>query len=150
MKKKSLLFALIFMSMLFSSEIFAQASKIAGTWITIDDETGEAKSHVTIYKESDGLYYGKIVKLLVDNPNEVCTACKGSLKNKPIVGLVIITKMVEDDGELTDGDILDPKSGSSYYCTLWLNEKNKDILNVKGSLDAWGIAGRSQTWHRLK
>ena len=38
----------------------AQVSNILGDWKTVDDKTGEKRSIVTIYKGSDGLYYGKI------------------------------------------------------------------------------------------
>ena len=133
-----------------SLNTFAQVAEIVGVWKTIDDNTGEAKSHIQIFKATNGMYYGKIVKLLKAKPDAVCKNCKDELKNKPLNGLMIITEMKEDDGELEDGKILDPESGSFYYCTIWLDEDNKDILHVKGSLDSWGVAGRSQTWQRVK
>ena len=50
MKKTSLLtFLLIFISLSLAS---AQGSP-AGVWKNIDDETGEAKSHVVIYKKGN-------------------------------------------------------------------------------------------------
>ena len=38
---------------------------IVGDWMTVDDKTGDNYSIVTIYQESDGLYYGKISKMLM-------------------------------------------------------------------------------------
>ena len=45
-----------------------------GEWITIDDESGEQKSVVNIYKADNGMYYGQITTLFED-PNAVCTEC---------------------------------------------------------------------------
>jgi len=149
---KTRFFSVIIISLIciFSIKTYGQAADIVGIWKTIDENTGEAKSHIQIFKATNGMYYGKIVKLLKAKPDAVCKNCKGDLKNKPLMGLIIIKEMTEDDGELEDGEILDPESGTYYYCSIWLDENNKDILHVKGSLDSWGVAGRSQTWQRVK
>lgn len=137
--------------LLFSfNKVSAQADQIIGTWKTIDDETGEAKSHVKIFKATNGKYYGKIVKLLTEPADKKCEECPGALKNKPIVGMRIINGMKEDDGRLEDGKILDPGNGKFYHCTIELDDNDKDKLEVRGSLDSWGVAGRTQTWYRVK
>ena len=41
----------------------AVAQDVTGKWKTIDDETGEAKSIVEIYKQN-GKVYGKVVEIL--------------------------------------------------------------------------------------
>ena len=43
----------------------AQISHILGHWMTVDDKTGKNYAVVTIYQQPDGLYYGKISKMLV-------------------------------------------------------------------------------------
>jgi uncharacterized protein (DUF2147 family) len=150
MKRKLLiLLAVIFSLSLFQNEVNAQASKIVGTWKTIDDETGEAKSHVQIF-ESKGLYYGKVIKLLTEPQDKVCEDCTGSYKDKKIVGMVILLKMEEDGDGLDGGKILDPGNGKWYNCSMELDAGNADKLDVRGSLDKWGIAGRTQSWYRLK
>ena len=128
----------------------AQVQQIVGEWITVDDKTGEQLSVVKIFKATDGLYYGKIVKLLVGNQDEKCVACTGADKDKPVVGLIIIRGFQEKDGKLVSGDkgrVLDPDNGKFYYGKIWL-EDGKLIL--RGSLDKKGILGRSQTWIRKK
>ena len=56
----------------------AQVNKILGDWKTVDDKTGEKRSVVTIYKGSDGLYYGKISKMLMYTDMDLkCDQCKG-------------------------------------------------------------------------
>lgn len=129
--------------MLVSIVATAQVQQMLGDWKTV--EAGQEKSIVHIYKATDGLYYGKIVKLFGVSNDEVCVACEGADKNKPVVGLVIIRGMKEVDGELKEGKVLDPENGKFYYCKISLKDGK---LVLKGSLDKKGLLGRSQTWVR--
>jgi uncharacterized protein (DUF2147 family) len=127
---------------------FAQVEKIIGKWKTIDDNDGSTKSIVLIFKATNGKYYGKIEKLFKE-PEKLCTECEGSMKNQPILGMMIINNLVEKDDKLTGGTILDPKNGKIYKCNIIL-ESGGEKLNVRGSLDKSGWIGRSQTWIRTK
>ena len=124
----------------------AQINSILGDWKTIDDKTGEKRSVVTIYKGSDGLYYGKISKMLMYTDLDLkCDQCKDEDHNKPIVGLVIIRGMKAENGELVGGKVLDPESGKFYYGKIYL--KNGKLV-LRGSLDKRGFLGRNQEWIR--
>ena len=124
----------------------AQISSILGDWKTVDDKTGEKRSVVTIYKGSDGLYYGKISKMLMYTDLDLkCDQCKDEDHNKPIVGLVIIRGMKAENGELVGGKVLDPESGKFYYGKIYL--KNGKLV-LRGSLDKRGFLGRNQEWIR--
>jgi len=150
MKKKILIVIAVFFAFSMMNKIHAQASKIVGVWKTIDDDTGKAKSYVKIYKAKNGFYYGKITKLLDKPQDEKCDKCKGALKDKPILGMVILLKMKAGDDGLEGGKIMDPGNGKFYHCSMELDEKNPNKLEVRGSLDSWGWAGRTQYWYRLK
>ena len=143
--KKLLTIALL---TLFSLYGFAQADKIVGKWKTIDDKDGSEKSIVIIYKAANGKFYGKIEKLFKE-PEKICTECQGTDKNKPVLGMVIINEMTEKEGKLTGGTIMDPKNGKVYKCNISL-EKDTEKLIVRGSLDKFGLLGRSQTWIKVK
>ena len=132
----------------FSLVGFAQADKIVGKWKTIDDKDGSEKSIVSIFKATNGRYYGKIKKLFKE-PEKLCTECEGANKNQPILGMMIINNMIEKDGKLSGGSILDPKNGKVYKCNISL-EGNGEKLSVRGSLDKNGWIGRSQSWIRTK
>ena len=132
----------------FSLTGFAQVDKIPGKWKTIDDKDGSAKSIVNVFKATNGRYYGKIEKLFKE-PEKLCTECEGSNKNQPILGMMIINNLVEKEGKLTGGTILDPKNGKVYKCNISI-ETGNEKLNVRGSLDKSGWIGRSQTWIRVK
>ena len=145
MKKSLFTFALL---IAFSLSGFSQVSKIVGRWKTIDDKDGSVKSIVFVFKATNGKYYGKIEKLFKD-PEKLCTECEGVNKNQPVLGMMIINNMVENDESLTGGTILDPKNGKVYKCNISF-EKESGNLSVRGSLDKFGLIGRSQTWLREK
>lgn len=126
---------------------FAQ-NDVFGTWVTYDDETGKARSHVKIYEGKDGKTYGKITNILnPSKPNPTCDKCSGSDKGKPIEGLVIIKSLEKDDDEYDDGTITDPENGKKYDCKIWIDEDDSDILYVRGYV---AFFYRTQKWKRLK
>ena len=140
--KKSILFGLFFM---LTSLMYAQSP--VGTWKTIDDETKQAKSYVEIF-EKDGKLYGKVTKILTKGKeNAKCTDCSGALKNKPILGMQILSGMKKDGKEWNGGKILDPNSGKEYKAKMSLNGSDK--LDVRGYIGI-SLVGRTQTWQRVK
>lgn len=132
----------ILLGLCLNAGIYAQQS-IVGDWMTVDDETGQNFSIVRIYKGSDGLYYGKIHKMLVGGDDLVCEKCVDEDKNAPILGLVIIRGMHMEKGELRGGKVLDPNNGKFYYGKIYLKDGK---LVLRGSLDKMGVLGRNQTW----
>lgn len=144
MKSKTLFSALL---LALSMTCSAQLNSLLGDWITVDDKTGEQRSVVTLYKATDGMYYGKIAKLLVGDPAALCTACEGGDHNKPVEGLIIIRGMRynQKDNQLEGGQVLDPESGKFYYGKIYPKDGK---LVLRGSLDKRGFLGRNQTWIR--
>lgn len=140
--KKSITLGLLFVT----SIIFAQSSVI-GKWKTIDDETGKAKSIIEIYEKS-GKIYGKVIEILeVAHKNDLCQDCSGEDKNKAILGITVIKGLSKDGKEYTDGNILDPKNGKIYKCTITLDGSDK--LKVRGYI-GFSLLGRTQYWHKVK
>lgn len=139
MKKSSITICLIF------SAFCAFSQTLTGAWKTVDDETGEAKSHVEIY-ESDGKHWGKIVKLLKHSPDRRCEKCPGERKNQLVLGMVIVENLEFKEGYLQGGKILDPEKGKWYACKMWLKEGDPNVLVVRGYL--FGFY-RTQYWYRL-
>ena len=126
---------------------YTQLNSILGDWKTVDDKTGDNFSIVSIYKSSDGLYYGKIAKMLVGDPDLRCEQCKDADHNKPLEGLVIIRGMQynKEKNQLEGGKVLDPESGKFYYGKIYPKDGK---LVLRGSLDRRGFLGRNQTWIR--
>jgi uncharacterized protein (DUF2147 family) len=148
-KERLIMKYLLYILFLFCSiSAFSQVNSIVGRWKTIDDKTGEAKSIVRIYKGTDGKYYGKIEKLF-QNPEGKCDKCKDANKDKPILGMVIITEMKEKGDKLDGGFILDPANGEKYYATISY-DKDSGKLKLRGSLDKLGVIGRNQYWDKAE
>ena len=124
----------------------AQPSPV-GTWKTVDDKTGEAKSHIEIYKK-DGKLYGKITKLLQKPQDTVCEKCSGKKKNKPLVGMIVIDNLEAYKDYWQGGTILDPESGNEYGCSIWFEKDNAKELKVRGK--HWTGLYRTQTWYRVE
>ena len=123
--------------------ITTYAQTIFGTWKTIDDETGNAKSVVSIY-ESEGRIYGEITQILTKNKNAICSKCKGDKKNKPILGLKIIEGLRKNANVYEDGTITNPENGKVYKCRLKLEDEN--TLQVRGYV---AFFYKTQYWKRV-
>lgn len=142
MKKIFLTFSLVVLSV-----ITASAQDVTGKWKTVDDETGEEKSIVEIYKQN-GKIYGKVVEILnPDKKDAVCLDCPGDDNGKPVLGLVILKGLEKDGDEYDDGTIMDPNNGKVYKCYIELEEANK--LKVRGYI-GFSLLGRTQYWNRVK
>ncbi|WP_173912268.1 DUF2147 domain-containing protein [Acinetobacter sp. Marseille-Q1618] len=129
------------------------APDIVGKWRTVDDKTGHSRADVQIVKNSDGTYTGKIIEIrpIPDKPlEENCKHCKGSLKNKPYMGMQVFWNFKQDSknpNEYTNGQVLDPLSGNIYQSKAKLNPKGTR-LTVRGFIGV-SLLGRSATWIRL-
>ena len=127
---------------------FAKAQTLVGTWKTIDDETGEAKSYVQLYEEN-GKVYGKIIKFLKKDtdPNKVCEKCTDWRKGQKIMQMMIVRDMQLSGTTWKGGKILDPEKGKEYTCTMWFEAGKKDELRLRGWI---GPFFRTQTWYRVQ
>lgn len=136
-----------FLMLLGIANVNAQSNSPFGVWKSIDDKTGEAKSHVEVYQKN-GKMYGKIIKILTDKPNAKCDECKGEKKGQPVNGMVIIEGMQEVEGTWKNGTILDPQNGNVYGCVVWVEADKPNELKVRGK--HWTGIYRTQTWFRVK
>jgi len=132
---------LLFLSLLFCFGAISQVSEndILGIWMT---ELKDGK--IEIYKKNN-LYYGRIVWIAEpndDNGNPILDGNNpdNSLKNRPVMGMDIITKMTYNGKEWSGGEIYDPKSGDTYTCKLWFENSE---LKVRGYL---GWLFDTKTW----
>ena len=132
-------------SVLICFGIISSQAQVLGNWATIDDGDGKEKSVVEIY-EQQGKLFGKVVRLAptVKNPN--CVKCTGELKDKPLVGMVIIKDLTKTDNGGKDGKVLDPNNGKVYTCYIELVEPDK--LKLRGYIGAPAF-GRTQYWYRV-
>lgn len=134
--------------LLLSFSVFASAASLSpeGKWKTIDDETGEAKSLVTVWIE-DGELMGRIDKLIdPTEPNPKCDDCKGKRKGQPIEGMTFVWGLEQDGDEWNGGTILDPGNGKEYKAKMKVIEDGAK-LEVRGFI-GFALIGRTQVWER--
>ena len=133
--------------LIFASVSFAQGTP-EGLWRTIDDETGEAKSHVRITAR-DGQFYGTVEEILnLEKKSSICDQCPGDRLGVPIEGLEILRDMKPKGDAWAGGTILDPKKGKVYKAKMSLNETGEE-LTVRGYI-GFSLIGRSQLWQRVE
>jgi uncharacterized protein (DUF2147 family) len=119
-----------------------QADDILGVWMP-----SEGTSYIHIYKNKENeKYYGRIVWL--KEPKDESGKPKTDPNGEPTLKMVNLKDFIFEDGEWTDGTIYDPKSGNLYYCSIEMPRKDK--LDVRGSLDPFGLVGRTDVWVRMK
>jgi len=136
------------MIVLASSLAWPGGDSPVGLWKSIDDVSGKPKALIRIREES-GALQGTIEQVFPQPGTEAsptCKACEGENKDMPVVGLTILTGLVREGEEYTDGHILDPENGKVYRSNARLIE-NGNKLEVRGYI-GMPVLGRSQTWIR--
>ncbi len=136
--------------LLFTLTSFSVAATLSpiGRWATIDDETGEIKSQVTIWEEN-GELKGRIDEIIdKEEPTPRCGECKGERKDQPIEGMIFIWGLKEKGDGWAGGTILDPANGKEYKAKVKVAEEGAK-LEVRGFI-GFAVIGRTQVWNRLE
>lgn len=117
-----------------------------GAWRTIDDATKKPKSIVRI-QEKDGSLVATVEKFLdpAADPGKKCTECSDERKDKPILGMTIMSGLKRDGDTWSGGRILDPENGKTYRCTVNVVDQGRK-LEMRGYI---GIFFRTQVWERV-
>jgi uncharacterized protein (DUF2147 family) len=118
-----------------------------GLWKSIDEETNQPQSYVSI-NEASGVLSGKLEKLLDPAKKDAtCDKCTDERKNQPVQGMAIIRNVkLIGKGVWGDGEILDPNNGRVYRVQLKLLDGGK-TLEVRGYI---GPFFRNQHWVRAE
>lgn len=127
---------------------WAQGVSPSGLWKSIDERTGKPTAIIRI-TEIEGRLEGRIERVFPEpgeSANPVCSECKGELKDRPVVGMIILTGLRHSGDAYTEGQILDPDSGKLYRCTVRLLDGGK-MLNIRGYIGI-PLLGRTQVWLR--
>ena len=109
---------------------FFQTDSIEGTWITTDDETGNQKSEVLIFKEN-GKLYGKITKLLLpEDQGKKCINCKGKNKDRygRLIAICYANEINLNSTMVKEGWAI----AYRYYSDDYINEEESAKKNNRG------------------
>ncbi|QOD61563.1 DUF2147 domain-containing protein [Polaribacter haliotis] len=126
--------------------ITINAQTIFGKWNSRTDE-GVVDSVLEIY-EKEGKAFAKVVEIMnPDRKDARCVDCEGEFKNKPILGLDILSGLEKDDDEWSGGTIIDPRNGKTYKCYIELVKPNK--LKLRGYIGV-SLFGKTAYWERAE
>ena len=151
MQKKSIRKGILGLVLSLAS-VTAFSATIEGFWHSIDDKTGEKLSIIEIRKDTNNEYNGTIVyRYPVPGAKALshCTKCSGALKNKPILGLQLLTGFKDDPNKANayiDGQVIEPKSGKIYKGKAVVTSDGKR-LRLRGYMGISAL-GRTVIWIR--
>lgn len=149
-------FKILFAStILFGSTQFVAAMPVdplLGSWKVIDDKTGHYISEVAIRKNSKTqLYSASITKSYVlpgTATSEVCNKCSGTMKNKSLFGLEIMTNLQESTkNKFNSGTWVNPQNGVVYTIGADLSNTG-DQMKVFGKSKS-DNSTTSMTWKKF-
>ena len=135
---------MMIMLLLFPCALFA-ADPCEGYWKSIDEQ-GKTTAYWKIWQDGAGLS-GTIIKVPGQDDATLCTVCKDSLKNKPIIGTVWLFGFTRDGNKWVKGKIVDSGKGDIYWASI-KSAQGGNAIELRGSIDRWGIAGRTQVWKK--
>jgi uncharacterized protein (DUF2147 family) len=136
-----------FTTLLFALSITINAQTIFGKWNSTNEETGNIDSIIEVY-EKDGKAFAKVIEIKGSaRKNAVCEKCEDENRNKPILGLNILTGLEKNDDEWSGGNILDPRNGRIYNCYIKLIKPNK--LKIRGYIGL-ALFGKTAYWERAE
>ncbi|MEY5069580.1 MAG: hypothetical protein RLZ47_1442 [Bacteroidota bacterium] len=117
---------------------------IVGVW-----KTGDGNAMVRIYKNGEK-YQGKIVWLKepidpeTGKPKLDKNHSDEASRKRPILGLINIWGFTQTEKNVwEEGNIYDPKNGSTYSCTIKMT--NPKTLEVRGYIGV-SLIGRTDVW----
>jgi uncharacterized protein (DUF2147 family) len=138
---------IFFTTLLFALSITTNAQTIFGKWNSTNEETGNIDSIIEVY-EKDGKAFAKVIEIKGSaRKNAVCEKCEDENRNKPILGLNILTGLEKNDDEWSGGNILDPRNGRIYNCYIKLIKPNK--LKIRGYIGL-ALFGKTAYWERAE
>ena len=131
----------------------AADKNIYGYWKSLDKDTGKTQSIFRLW-EDKGKLVGKVVKTFPrpngDKPQELCTECSGTQKDKPVVGLIFLWGLApdkENPRKWVEGKVLNPEDGKTYNAELTLSDDAK-TLTIYGYIKMLVKLGGSNAWQR--
>jgi len=136
---------MLFASLLALGTAAADAPGIQALWATFDDQ-GKPTGYVRISLHGEE-YVGVVERGLPgDTKDRRCEACPGSMRDKNLLGLKILSGVHRHGESYIGGHIVDPFNGKEYRVRL-TPSADGTRLTVRGFIGL-EIFGRTQTWVR--
>ncbi|MFO7569546.1 MAG: DUF2147 domain-containing protein [Smithellaceae bacterium] len=147
MKKMFIFSVTVFVMLALSGALQAADPSIIGVWSVPGlqgAEKNKEKWQIEI-SEQNGRLEGKYVKLSTMPADALCTTCKKERKDKPLMGMVILSDMEKEANNYYKARVYDVEKGKDYRCTVSLAKP--DILKVEACVL---FICNSHYWTRVK
>lgn len=145
MKRYILTFTLLFLSGITMHAFSQTADAIVGKWYNTEKD-----AQVEIFKEG-GKYNGKIVWLQDPAENGKPKVDKNNAdrakKDRPIMGMKLLSDFEHKGSAWENGTIYDPKNGKTYSCII--KKKDNKTLEVRGYVGI-SLIGRTVEWTKAE
>jgi uncharacterized protein (DUF2147 family) len=115
---------------------------ILGEWCTQKEE-GRPPARVKFVKAPDGTYTG--ILTWSAEPRKDVYNKDPKLRDRSVVGIVLMWHLTYDDGEYVDGYVYNPEDGGTYRVKTEV--LSADSMKVRGYLGI-SLFGQSKTWSR--
>ncbi len=126
------------------AHVSVASEAIEGLWITADGDglvefqvQDEQLSGVIVGSASDPNHI-KPPRFDYLNPD-------ASLRQRPLLGLAIVTNLLSSGNDEWKGKVYDPNTGKTYQCTITLLDSN--TLKLRGYI-GFSILGKTRIWTR--
>jgi uncharacterized protein (DUF2147 family) len=115
---------------------------ILGEWVTQTEEN-RPPARVRFERAQDGTYTG--ILSWSSAPRKDAHNKNPKLRDRPVVGIVLMWNLRFDDGEYVDGYVYNPEDGGTYRVKTELT--SSELLKVRGYLGI-SLFGETKTWTR--
>jgi uncharacterized protein (DUF2147 family) len=119
------------------------ADAIVGEWCTQAEEN-RPPGRVRFVRADDGTYTG-IISWSSEPKNDVHNK-DPKLRDRPLVGTVLMWHLRYDDGEYVDGRVYNPEDGGTYRVNVEV--LSPESLKVRGFLGI-SLFGQTKVWSRF-
>jgi uncharacterized protein (DUF2147 family) len=113
---------------------------ILGEWVTQREEN-RPPARFKFMRANDGTYIG--IMTWQEQPQKDTKNPDPKLRDRPLVGAVVLWNLRYDDGEYTGGYIYNPEDGSNYRVKTEV--QSPELLKVRGYLGI-SLLGQSKIW----
>jgi uncharacterized protein (DUF2147 family) len=115
---------------------------ILGEWMTQKEEN-RPPGRVKFVKAPDGTYMG--ILTWSAEPKKDVNNKDPKLRDRPLVGIVLMWHLTYDDGEYVDGYVYNPEDGGTYR--MKAEVLSPESLKIRGYLGI-SLFGQSKVWAR--
>jgi uncharacterized protein (DUF2147 family) len=117
---------------------------ILGEWWT-QKEGNRAPARVKFVHAEDGTYMG--ILSFVSEPRKDVNNKDPKLRDRPVVGIVLMWHLRYDDGEYGGGYVYNPEDGATYRVEAEV--LSPESLKIRGFLGI-SLFGQTKTWSRFQ